>query len=103
MRFLIKLLGFDFTPDRLAPEWYAGITSPPVAILKETLRTLPGGGAAAFDLPEDRPVLFIWGRQDLITASPRWSHADHLVIHANRSAPQTSARAVADAILPFLK
>lgn len=102
LRFLIDLLGFNLTPNVLAPAWHDEITSQPLEILKETLRTLPGGGEARFNVPEGQPVLFVWGREDLITASPRRSYADHLVIHANHSAPQTSTEALAKAILPFL-
>lgn len=102
LRFLIELLGFNLTPNELTSAWQAEITSQPREILKETLRTLPWGGAAPYDVPGDRPVLFVWGREDLITASPRRSYTNHFVIHANHSAPQTSAQVVAEAILPFL-
>jgi len=101
-RFLLELLGFNLIPNPLSRVWFDEITSQPVETLKQTLRSLPGGGAANFNVPAGLPALFVWGLEDLITASPRRSYENHLLIHANHSAPQTSAPAIAAAILPFL-
>jgi pimeloyl-ACP methyl ester carboxylesterase len=101
-RFLLDLLGFNMKRNPLSTAWFKEITSQPVDILKETLRTMPAGGAAKFRLPSNLPILFIWGREDLITASPRRTTGGNLVIPGAHSAPQTSAREVAEGILPFL-
>jgi pimeloyl-ACP methyl ester carboxylesterase len=101
-RFLVELLGFNLIPNPLSPAWFEEITSQPIEILKETLRSMPGGGAAKFRLPPGISCLFIWGREDLITASPRRPSRIDQLIHARHSAPQTAAREVADLLLPFL-
>ena len=102
LRFLIQLLGFNLRADKRVPAWFAEITSQPVDVLKATLRSLPEGGARPFDLPEGIPSLFIWGREDLITATPRKPSARDALIHATHSMPQTSTREAAEIILPFL-
>jgi pimeloyl-ACP methyl ester carboxylesterase len=102
LRFLIRILGFNLQPTERVPAWFAEITSQPVDILKATLRSLPDFGARPFDIPEGIPTIFIWGREDLITATPRKPSARDLLIHATHSAPQTSARDVEEVILPFL-
>jgi pimeloyl-ACP methyl ester carboxylesterase len=48
------------------------------------------------------PSLFIWGTQDLISASPRKASARHRLINANHSAPVTEAEQVAEIAVPFL-
>lgn len=102
IRFLIHLLGFNLRPNDKVPAWFAEITSQPMNVLKETLRSMPEGGARPFDLPVEIPALFIWGREDWITATPRKPSARDALIHATHAAPQTSPRDVADVILPFL-
>jgi len=82
--------------------WYAEITSQPVEILKETLRSMPDCGARPFTFPRQIEALFIWGSEDWITATPHRLSARDVLIHANHSAPQTSAHAVAESILSFL-
>jgi pimeloyl-ACP methyl ester carboxylesterase len=81
--------------------WYTEITSQPVEALKATLRSMPDGGSRPFDLP-DVPSLFVWGREDIITATPRRPSPRDVIIHATHAAPQTKAREVAEVIIPFL-
>jgi pimeloyl-ACP methyl ester carboxylesterase len=100
LRFLIDLLGFNLKKNERSPYWYAEIRSQPVKILKETLRSLPGGGAWPFSIP-DCPALFIWGSEDWVVDAPRLTSHDR-VIHAAHSAPQTEPQALAGIILPFL-
>ena len=102
LKFLIHLLGFNLQSNERVPAWYREITSQPVDVLKETLRSLPDGGARPFDLPADIPALFIWGREDWITVTPRRSSPRDVIIHANHSMPQTRAHEVAEILLPFL-
>lgn len=100
MRFLIDLLGFNATKNVRAARWFAEIGSQPVAILKETLRSMPDGGERPFMIP-DRSTLFIWADDDWIVDAPPASPRDRC-IHANHSAVQTAALPLAEIILPFL-
>jgi pimeloyl-ACP methyl ester carboxylesterase len=102
LKFLIHLLGFNLRKTDRVPLWYAEISSQPVEVLKSTLRSLPDFGARPFAISDQIPSLFVWGREDLITATPRQPSAHDVIIHAEHSMPQTKAREVADAILPFL-
>lgn len=102
IRFLINLLGLNFRHPQLLDPWFVEITSQPVSILKETLRSLPEGGAQTFDLPS-LPSLFVWGSEDLIMDRPRRLSARDRLIRADHSAPQTAACEVAGAVLPFLQ
>jgi pimeloyl-ACP methyl ester carboxylesterase len=102
MRFLIQLLGFNLRPNSIAPAWYTEITSQPMEVLKETLRSMPEEGARPFVVPEEIQALFVWGREDIITATPRRPSSRDVIFHANHSMPQTSARRVGDVILSFL-
>ncbi len=101
-KFLLELLGFNLKRNPLSKVWYGEITSQPVDILKETLRSIPRGGSQKFDLPANLPILFVWGSADLITASPRRASGRNALVHASHSAPQTAAQQVADQLLPFL-
>jgi pimeloyl-ACP methyl ester carboxylesterase len=102
IRFLIQLLGFNLKPNSLASVWYNEITSQPVDMLKATLRSMPEEGARPFEVPAQIPALFVWGRDDLITARPRKPSERDVILHANHSMPQTKAREVAEIIFPFL-
>lgn len=101
IRFLIDLLGLNFSHKELLPAWFDEITSQPVSILKETLRSMPEGGARKFELP-NLPSLFVWGRVDLIMDRPSRLSARDRLIHAGHSAPQTDAQEVGDVMLSFL-
>jgi pimeloyl-ACP methyl ester carboxylesterase len=101
IRFLINLLGLNLTHKGLLSAWFDEITSQPVEILKETLRSMPAGGAQKFELP-DLPALFIWGRADLIMDRPHRLSAHDRLIRADHSAPQTDAQEVGEVILSFL-
>jgi pimeloyl-ACP methyl ester carboxylesterase len=101
LRFLIQLLGFNLQSNPAVDAWYAEITSQPVDILKATLRSMPNGGECPITIPTQIPALFIWGREDLITATPRKPSARDVIIHANHSAPQTSPREVGEAMISF--
>lgn len=103
IRFLIQLLGFNLKRDPRVPAWFAEITSQPVEVLKATLRSLPDFGARPFEVPAEIPSLFIWGREDLITATPRHPSAHDALIRATHAAPQASAREVGEVVLGFLK
>lgn len=99
--FLIRLLGFNLRPSPHAAEWKREIGSRDREILKETLRSMPALGAAPFRLP-DVPALHVWGRSDLVTATPRRPGLNDRLIPGCHSAPVTHAAEVADAMLPFL-
>jgi pimeloyl-ACP methyl ester carboxylesterase len=103
IRFLIRLLGFNLHADKRVPAWYTEITSQPVDVLKATLRSMPNGGECPITIPDQIPSLFVWGREDLITATPRKPLSRDVVIHANHSMPQTKACEVAEIVLQFLK
>lgn len=100
-RFLLSALGFSLKPNALLPAWFDEITSQPVEVLKATLRSLPAGGARPFTLP-GLPTLFVWGRQDWITATPCRASARDAIIHATHAMPQTHAREAAAILIPFL-
>ena len=103
IRFLIQLLGFNLHSNPLAAAWYSEITSQPVDVLKTTLRSMPNGGARPFEIPDSIPALFVWGKEDLITATPGHPSARDVVIHANHSMPQTRAHEAAEILLSFFK
>jgi pimeloyl-ACP methyl ester carboxylesterase len=99
--FLIRWLGFNLkrTPETAA--WMQEISSQPVRILKETLRSLPGDGGKTFAVPS-MPHLFVWGKRDLITKTPRQPASHERIIPAPHAAPVTNAQEAAEVILPFL-
>lgn len=97
---LIDLLGFNSRKNERSLRWFTEIGSQPVEILKETLRSMPGGGARPFTIPARR-ALFIWADEDRIVDAPPLSAHDR-VIHADHSAVQTAAPGVAGLIVPFL-
>jgi pimeloyl-ACP methyl ester carboxylesterase len=103
LRFLIHLLGFNLRPSDKVSTWFDEITSQPVDILKETLRSMPEGGARPFNLPAEIPALFVWGREDIITITPHKPSTRNVILHANHSMPQTKACEVAEIVLSFLK
>lgn len=102
LKFLIDLLGFNLKKNGLSPDWFAEISSQPVEVLKETLRSLPGGGGQPFDLPEHIPALFVWGHEDLITGARRRGSLQDCMIHATHGAPQTAAQSISEIVVPFL-
>jgi pimeloyl-ACP methyl ester carboxylesterase len=102
IRFLINLLGLSMRHSDLLSPWYEEITSQPVSILRETLRTIPEGGCKKFDIP-NLPSLFVWGTQDLIMDRPRRLSPRDRLIRADHSAPQTDAAEIVETVLPFLK
>ncbi|MBI5838616.1 MAG: alpha/beta hydrolase [Chloroflexi bacterium] len=99
--FLIRLLGFNLRPSPHTQAWMDEISSQPVDILKTTIITMPRDGRQLF-APPPVPHMFIWGRQDLITASPRKASARHRLINAMHSAPVLEAEQVAELAIPFL-
>lgn len=99
LRFLIRLLAFNLERNPSINNWYREISSQPVEMLKETLKSLPQGGCREFVVPAQVPSLFIWGRQDWITRNPPSLSSRDVMITATHSAPQTSAREVANSIL----
>lgn len=103
LHYLIRLLAFNLASNSRERAWHREISAQPLAILKETLRSMPGNGARGFQVPASVPALFLWGNEDWITKNPRSVTASDLIIHANHSAPQTSASEVAGCILDFMK
>jgi pimeloyl-ACP methyl ester carboxylesterase len=102
LKFLIDLLGFNLKKDPLSLNWFTEISSQPLDILKETLRSLPDGGKQAFCILNEISTLFIWGHEDLIVDAPHKRYLRDRMIHATHSAPQTAAQKVSDIVLPFL-
>jgi pimeloyl-ACP methyl ester carboxylesterase len=103
LRFLIHLLGFNLQPNPAVDAWYAEISSQPLEVLKATLRSLPDFGARPFAIPAQIPALFLWGREDIITKTPRKPSSRDVIIHATHAMPQTKAREVGEILLSFLK
>ena len=99
--FLVHLLGFNFRRHSPVKAWTEEITSQPVEVLKVTLRSMPEGGARPIEFPDSITALFVWGREDLITATPRRPSPRDVVIHANHSMPQTRVGEVAEILLSF--
>lgn len=99
--FFIRLLGFSLRPSPHAAAWKQEIGSRDIEILKETLRSMPAQGAAPFRLP-DVPVVYLWGRSDLVTATPRRPGATDRLIPGSHSALVTHAEEVAGVIYSFL-
>lgn len=103
LKFLIDLLGFNLKKTTLSSDWFTEISSQPVAILKETLRSLPGGGKRPFYIPEHISTLFIWAHEDLIVDVPRKQLLHDRMIHATHGAPLTAPQLVSEVVLPFLR
>jgi len=99
--FLIRLLGFNLQKNDHAQLWMQEISSCRVEILKQTIRSMPADGRRRFAVPSV-PHLFIWGKYDRVTASPRRPSAHHRLINATHSAPVTAPDEVAELALPFL-
>jgi len=99
--FLIRLLGFNSQKSEHSRAWTDEIGACSVEILKQTIRSMPDSGRRSFVTPPV-PYLFIWGKQDRITASPRKPSAHHRLIHATHAAPVTAAEDVAELAIPFL-
>jgi pimeloyl-ACP methyl ester carboxylesterase len=99
--FLIRLLGFNLKRSPLAKGWMDEISCCSAQILKQIIRSMPEDGRRPFVAPPV-PHLFIWGRRDLITASPRKASARHRLIYATHSAPVTEPEQVAELAIPFL-
>jgi len=101
LKFVISLFGFNLQRDPRANEWYAEISRLPVAILKETIRSLPDHGARPFAVPV--PASFIWGDVDIVPDRPRRMQGRDALIHANHAAPVLNPQAVARAVLAALQ
>jgi len=106
-RLSTALLGLCFNLRRSAAvkEWMRELTHQSPDNLKHLLLALPGKGRAPFTLTttSDVPVLFIWGRSDVLVACPpRWrAHANDRFIFANHGAPVLAAEKIARIALPF--
>lgn len=98
--FLIRLLGFNLQPSEHAQAWMDEISACSIESLKQTIRSLPLDGRRRFSTPPV-PYLFIWGKYDHITSSPRQPSAHHRLINATHSAPVTAAEEVAELAIPF--
>jgi len=101
---LLLAFGFNLRHNECASEWMNEIELQPRANLKRMLLELPGKGRAPFSLPTTPavPTLFVWGKQDALTARPRHPRPNDVFISANHSAPMLAARQVAEVVLPFL-
>ncbi len=101
---LLLAFGFNLRRNECASEWMSEIELQPRANLKRMLLELPGKGRAPFSLPTTPavPTLFVWGKQDALTARPRHPRPNDVFISANHSAPMLAARQVAEVVLPFL-
>lgn len=102
IRFLIHLLGFNLRRHSPVDAWRDEIISQPVDILKATLRSMPEGGSRPFEFPDSIPALFVWGKEDWITATPKRPSRREVIIHADHSMPQTKTKEAAEMIVPFL-
>ncbi|HLI08494.1 MAG TPA: alpha/beta hydrolase [Ktedonobacteraceae bacterium] len=102
---MLLALGFNLHGKACASEWMREIELQPLDNLKRMLLELPGKGRAPFTLPAAPtvPTLFVWGRQDALTARPRHPRPNDVFISANHSAPVLAAQRVAEVVLPFLR
>jgi pimeloyl-ACP methyl ester carboxylesterase len=102
---MLLALGFNLHGKACASEWMGEIKLQPLDNLKRMLLELPGKGRAPFTLPATPtvPTLFVWGRQDALTARPRRPRPNDVFISANHSAPVLAAQHVAEVVLPFLQ
>lgn len=97
----VRLLGFGGRNHPYAAVWAREIGALPVETIKTLLRDLPGEGRAEFRLPP-RPVLYLWGRHDVVSTVPRSLRANDHVIPGAHSAPMLSASEIAREVLCFL-
>lgn len=97
---LVRLLGFGGQDHPYAAVWTREIGAYPVETVKRLLYDLPGAGRAEFSLPP-LPALFLWARQDVVSAYPRpLRKSDHLIAGAH-SAPLLSAEEIAREVVCF--
>ena len=97
---LVRLLGFGGQDHPYAAIWTREIGAYPVETVKRLLYDLPGAGRAEFSLPP-LPALFLWARQDVVSAYPRpLRKSDHLIAGAH-SAPLLSAEEIAREVVCF--
>lgn len=101
LTFLVYWLGFSLRPNPQVRAWTREISSQPVEILKETIRSLPGHGGQAFQRMQT-DSLFIYGKHDAIVDPPLKPGINERVIRAAHSAPVTNAPEVAAEIVGFL-
>jgi len=97
---LVRLLGFSGRDHPYAAVWTREISAHPAPVIKRLLYDLPGAGRAEFVLPPG-PALFLWARQDAISARPRHPRPYDRLIPGDHSAPMLSAEAVAHEVLCF--
>ncbi len=98
---LVRTFGFNGQRHDYTYVWTNEIKLQSLETLTRTLREMPGGGRAPFNLPAV-PTLFIWGGNDFLIAPPRSPGPNDVVIPANHSAPMLAAPDVAEVVLPFL-
>jgi pimeloyl-ACP methyl ester carboxylesterase len=99
---LVCLLGFGRQNHPYARQWTQEIGGQPMSLIKQLLIEMPGAGRAEFRLP-DRPVLFIWAKQDAISARPHQMGPYDRVIPGHHSAPMLYAQAIAEEVLAFAR
>ncbi len=108
-RLYLLILGLAFSFNlrhrSYVDEWMREISLQPLGNLKRVLFELPGKGCAPFRLPDTPsiPTLFIWGRQDALTAPPCRAHPNDKYIFANHGAPLLIPYSITVTLLPFLK
>ncbi len=104
---LILTLAFSFNLRHRAyvDEWMREISLQSLDHLKRVLFELPGKGCAPFMLPDTPsiPTLFIWGRQDALTAPPCHARPQDIYVFANHGAPLLIPYSITVTLLPFLK
>lgn len=98
---LVVALGFNGRRHDYTRLWKHEIELQSLDILVRSIREIPGKGRAPFQLPAV-PTLFVWGRQDALTARPRRPRPNDVIITANHSAPMLAAPKVAAVVTPFL-
>jgi pimeloyl-ACP methyl ester carboxylesterase len=99
---LILALGFNGKKHPYAADWLREMSAQPVWSLKRPLFGLRYVAQKPFDLPE-KPVLFIWGKRDIIATRPiRVRNGRQILVPGCHNAPMLAAPHVAEAVIRFL-
>ncbi len=101
----IRIIGFNGRGDAHISAWMRELEQHPLIYLKRMLLELPGRGRAPFTLPHapQLSTLFIWGRHDVLVASPRHPRPHDVFLPTTHGAPLLAPQRVADVVLPFLQ
>lgn len=100
LKLLILTIGFNGKQDKEVDRWYKQISSQPLVTLRRSLYDLPEFGVSKF-ANHKVPFLYIWGRDDLVPATPR-NHPCDIFIDSGHNGIITKYEEISDAVSNFI-